>query len=227
MEIFSNKFLSADIDYISLHGTGTPDNDRAESRAIQTVFADPPLLSSIKGATGHTLAAAGAIEAVVAALAVSRGLLPANTGCREPDPDLVDPLLSPATTKNTAVLSNSFGFGGNNGSLVVTKPDTFPGAGATERRPPLVIQGKACITGRGSLQATMEAVLAGKEVMGIQDGSQFSADLPARTIRRLKRLAVMALSLASAAHTDSGEEKILKLFSWEQDGAHFLRPVIF
>ncbi len=71
------------IDYINLHGTGTADNDRSETRAITRLFnGAPPPLSSIKGATGHSLAAAGAIEAVVAVHCIEHGLVPANVGCR-------------------------------------------------------------------------------------------------------------------------------------------------
>jgi 3-oxoacyl-[acyl-carrier-protein] synthase-1/3-oxoacyl-[acyl-carrier-protein] synthase II len=77
----------SDIDYINLHGTGTRDNDLSEAKAIHALFPDEkPLLSSVKGAFGHSLAAAGAIEAVVAAISVSNHLVPANVGCRFPDP---------------------------------------------------------------------------------------------------------------------------------------------
>lgn len=197
-----------EIDYINLHGTGTPDNDQAESRAVMSLFETLPPVSSIKGATGHSLAAAGAIEAVVAALAVSRGLLPANTGCREPDPELlVRPLPTPRTTSVSAVLSNSFGFGGNNGSLVITGPDQFPAAAVSENKQPLVIRGSACLTGSGNLALTMASLRVGKQVAGMQALQELSANLPPRMVRRLKRLSRMALSLAVAAHSDSGLEQ--------------------
>ncbi|MBE9543268.1 MAG: beta-ketoacyl-[acyl-carrier-protein] synthase family protein, partial [Proteobacteria bacterium] len=78
-----------DIDYINLHGTGTRDNDISEAAAINTLFSPPkPLMSSVKGAFGHSLAAAGAIEAVVCAISISNSLVPATVGCRHPDPDL-------------------------------------------------------------------------------------------------------------------------------------------
>ncbi|MCK5070748.1 MAG: beta-ketoacyl-[acyl-carrier-protein] synthase family protein [Desulfocapsa sp.] len=110
------------IGYINLHGTGTPDNDLAESKAIRAIFANPPPLSSIKGATGHSLAASGAIEAVIAAICIQRDFLPANTGCKNPDPELqLKPLLAPVEQRVSTVLSNSFGFGGTNGTLVMSK----------------------------------------------------------------------------------------------------------
>ena len=89
---------ASDIDYINLHGTGTPDNDAAEARALQALFRTMPLppVSSIKGAVGHTLGAAGAINAAISVLSIVHGILPANTGCCLPDPALqLIPLSSP------------------------------------------------------------------------------------------------------------------------------------
>jgi 3-oxoacyl-(acyl-carrier-protein) synthase len=132
----------ADIDYISLHGTGTPENDLAEAQAVNALFAAPPPLSSIKGATGHSLAASGAIEAVVSTIAVADDFLPANTGCKHPDPALgLMPLARPTSRTASAVLSNSFGFGGNNGSLVISKPERFPPPPAGQSDPGLAVHG--------------------------------------------------------------------------------------
>lgn len=192
------------IDYINLHGTGTPDNDQAESRAVRSLFKDLPPVSSIKGATGHSLAAAGAIEAVTAALAVSRNLQPANTGCLEPDPELICPLLEPRTASVSTVLSNSFGFGGNNGSLVITSPDQFPAAAVSEKMQPLVIRGMACLTGSGDRVATMADLKTGNRVAGMQSLQELSENLQPRRVRRLKRLSRMALSLAVSSYADSG-----------------------
>ena len=109
-----------DIDYINLHGTGTPSNDRSESRAVSDVFGTATPCSSTKGATGHTLGAAGALEAVIAALALRHGVMPAGVNTTQVDPTLTAHYL---TTKRAAplrrVLSNSFGFGGTNCSLVL------------------------------------------------------------------------------------------------------------
>jgi 3-oxoacyl-(acyl-carrier-protein) synthase len=191
------------IHYINLHGTGTPDNDRAECRAVSSLFSNPPPLSSIKGATGHSLAAAGAIEAVVAGIAIREGLLPANSGCVTPDPELLCPQKEPARAKITAVLSNSFGFGGNNGSLVITTPDQETTPNASSHTQPLCVAGISCLSGQGDLSATMKALRQGNPVYGRADSRQFSANLAGRTVRRLKRLSRMSLSLATAAHNDS------------------------
>jgi 3-oxoacyl-[acyl-carrier-protein] synthase II len=113
-----------EIDYINAHGTGTPLNDAVEAGAIRTVFGDATArlaVSSTKGAVGHTLGAAGAIEALATILALRDGFLPPTVNLEEPDPawdlDLV-PRQSRAASPRYA-LSNSYGFGGNNTSVVL------------------------------------------------------------------------------------------------------------
>jgi 3-oxoacyl-[acyl-carrier-protein] synthase-1 len=112
--------LDADaIDYINLHGTGTPSNDRSESQAVTSVFGATTPGSSTKGATGHTLGAAGALEAVISAITLRSGFMPGGVNTTRIDPMLTAHYLrenrsSPASH----VLSNSFGFGGTNCSLI-------------------------------------------------------------------------------------------------------------
>jgi 3-oxoacyl-[acyl-carrier-protein] synthase-1 len=109
-----------DIDYINLHGTGTPSNDRAESQAVTSVFGATTPCSSTKGATGHTLGAAGALEAVIAALALRHGLMPAGVNTANVDPTLTANYLKAKRVGPIArVQSNSFGFGGSNCSLIL------------------------------------------------------------------------------------------------------------
>jgi len=192
-----------DIDYINLHGTATPDNDLAEARAITALFPVVPALSSIKGATGHSLAAAGAIEAVVATLAVARSFIPGNTGCRQPDPALglmpqAEPLARPVRT----VLSNSFGFGGNNGSLVIGQVKSLPIAPPSPEKAPLAVHGIACLTGAGLTEATLGRFQAGQAVAGMIATEELAAHLPTRLVRRMKRLSRLGLLLAINAHAD-------------------------
>ncbi|WP_310601366.1 beta-ketoacyl synthase N-terminal-like domain-containing protein [Desulfobulbus sp.] len=192
------------VDYINLHGTGTPDNDLAEARAIVSLFPTPPPLSSIKGATGHSLAASGAIEAVVSCLAVSRGLMPGTVGCRRPDPALGCTPQQTCTERPVAtVLSNSFGFGGNNGCLVIGRP----GSESPERPPPpddvLAIHASACLTGAGLLRPTLERLRLGLPVAGQLAPEQVAGRLPAKLVRRIKRLARLALLLADEACADA------------------------
>ncbi len=107
-----------DIEYINFHGTGTPSNDEAEARAVTGVLGQVPG-SSTKGATGHTLGAAGALEAVICALALQHGVMPAGVNTSEVDPALaVHYLRDNRAARLSRVMSNSFGFGGSNCSLI-------------------------------------------------------------------------------------------------------------
>jgi 3-oxoacyl-[acyl-carrier-protein] synthase-1 len=113
---------AAQIEYINLHGTGTPSNDSAEARAVTALFGRAVPASSTKGATGHTLGAAGALEAVISALSLRHGLLPGGLNTTTVDPALeVDYLTESRRAPLTRVLSNSFGFGGSNCSLVLER----------------------------------------------------------------------------------------------------------
>ncbi|RKP46598.1 beta-ketoacyl-[acyl-carrier-protein] synthase family protein [Pararobbsia silviterrae] len=109
---------AGDIDYINLHGTATPSNDAAEGLAVSAVFGATPC-SSTKGATGHTLGAAGALEAVISILALRHHEMPAGINSKRVDPALnVHYLLENRAAEMRYVLSNSFGFGGTNCSLI-------------------------------------------------------------------------------------------------------------
>lgn len=108
-----------DIEYINFHGTGTPSNDEAEARAVTGVLGAQVPGSSTKGATGHTLGAAGALEAVICALALQQGVMPAGVNTTEVDPALpVHYLCDNRAACLSRVMSNSFGFGGSNCSLI-------------------------------------------------------------------------------------------------------------
>ena len=108
------------IDYVNLHGTGTPSNDRAESLAVRATCGAAVPCSSTKGATGHALGAAGALEAVLSALCLGAGLLPAGLGTTRVDATLgVNYLTDNRAAPLRRILSNSFGFGGANCCLVL------------------------------------------------------------------------------------------------------------
>jgi len=110
---------ASDIDYINLHGTATQSNDAVEGKAVHSVFGSSTPCSSTKGATGHTLGAAGGVEAVICALILQHGLLPAGLNTRQLDATLdIDYILVNREQQVARVLSNSFGFGGTNCSLV-------------------------------------------------------------------------------------------------------------
>jgi len=118
----------SDIDYINLHGTATPSNDSAEGRAVGALFGTAVPCSSTKGATGHTLGAAGGVEAVFSLLTLRHGVLPGGVGATALDPAIasvapLDYLLESRRSAPGRVLSNSFGFGGTNCSLVLARGD--------------------------------------------------------------------------------------------------------
>ncbi|MGO8876806.1 MAG: beta-ketoacyl-[acyl-carrier-protein] synthase family protein [Acidimicrobiales bacterium] len=122
---------TSDVAHVNAHGTSTPLNDLAEAEALAKLFGAPgPVVTSIKGITGHSLGAAGAIEAVCCALTIERGIIPPTVGLEELDPEMhLDVVTgSPRQLPDGVLLSNSFGFGGHNGCLVVapigfTAPD--------------------------------------------------------------------------------------------------------
>jgi 3-oxoacyl-[acyl-carrier-protein] synthase-1 len=110
----------ADIDYINLHGTATRTNDAAEDKAVVELFGAATPCSSTKGATGHLLGAAGITEAVISILAARHGLLPGSAHTQSVDPALKSRyLLDSRESRVRRVLTNSFGFGGSNCSLVI------------------------------------------------------------------------------------------------------------
>ena len=109
------------VGYINAHGTGTPQNDRAEALALAKVFGSGSVLvSANKSLIGHAMAAAGALEAIATVLTLAHGVVPPTANLREPDPDIpfdcVPTTARPAETE--WAMSNSFGFGGQNLSLL-------------------------------------------------------------------------------------------------------------
>ena len=110
-----------DIDYVNAHGTGTPNNDLSESVALRRVFGDQqPPVSSTKSFTGHTTSASGSIETVICLLAMHHHFIPANIGWSHPMPEGVIPTMGVKDCVLRHVLCNSFGFGGNDSSLVLS-----------------------------------------------------------------------------------------------------------
>ena len=194
----------SDIDYVNLHGTGTIDNDLSEAKAFKGLFDQHrPLVSSVKGTFGHSLSAAGAIEAIISAKCVEEGLAPANVGCHTPDPRLeLKPVEESTRVPIKAVLSNSFGFGGSNASVIIGRsraahgsPSPFPLC--------LEVVGSACVTGAGRLLQTLKAFREGLDCQGLLPEKEIIRSLSSKTVRRLKRLSRMGLSLATAACEDA------------------------
>lgn len=112
----------SDIQYVNAHGTGTPNNDQSESQALKRVFAGLSTeISSTKSFTGHTTSASGAIETVISVLSLQNGFTPANLGWSSPMPDGIIPTLGRTGLEIDNVMCNSFGFGGNDSSLILSR----------------------------------------------------------------------------------------------------------
>ena len=115
----------SDIDYVNAHGTATPNNDASESRAMFRLFGDSiPPVSSTKAFTGHTTSAAGSIEAVICLLAIKHGFIPANLNWKEAfEGGVIPESEGREGIALNHVLCNSFGFGGNDSSLLISRYD--------------------------------------------------------------------------------------------------------
>ena len=112
--------LPSEIDYINAHGTGTPNNDSTESEALMRVFGEQiPPVSSTKPFTGHTTSASGAIELVICQLAMENGFIPTNLGWTTPMKHGIKPSVGTKQQELRYVMCNSFGFGGNDTSLIL------------------------------------------------------------------------------------------------------------
>jgi 3-oxoacyl-[acyl-carrier-protein] synthase-1 len=111
-----------DIGYVNAHGTGTPNNDASESTALRRIFGDRiPPVSSTKPYTGHTTSASGSIEAVFCLLALQNGLFPPELNWREADPGCIIPYSGGDVPGPRHILSNAFGFGGNDSSIILSR----------------------------------------------------------------------------------------------------------
>lgn len=190
------------IDYINAHGTGTRDNDLVEATALKRVFGHRlPPMSSTKRFFGHALAVSGAIEAVVCVEALRRQQVPPNLGFTTPDPAItIEPLtaMQPASLKH--VMSNSFGFGGNNAVLIFSQPQA-----AARTRGPLPVEvavGALSVIGPGK-EAVHEIgppLPPGTALVHCCGPLPDTALLSANQKRRLSRLQQMALITARRSH---------------------------
>jgi 3-oxoacyl-[acyl-carrier-protein] synthase II len=182
----------ADVDYVNGHGTGTPANDSAETKAIDTLFADvgAPPMSSTKSQVGHALGAAGAVEAAVSVLAMRDRVLPPTVNVADPAAltrDVVPNASRPADVD--VVVSNSFAFGGNNCALVLGREPGDAGPPADRR---VVITGAGVVaplgTGRAEFLAEARAGTVAIAADGGTDTSlsttHLTAEVPETAYRR-------------------------------------------
>ena len=214
-----------DIHYINAHGTGTPNNDASESAAIRRVFGENiPPISSTKGFTGHTTSASGSIETVICILALNEGFLPANYGWKEQDESCVTPAPSPLPLWGSAVLCNSFGFGGNDSAVVISKsPLPTPTFGECLRQETCVLA-DAVIDNFEQLGELREFVSAG-------EARRMGKLMKAATISSLKALKAAGIETPDAIITATAfgmlETSEKFLIDMLENGEETLSPTLF
>ena len=199
-----------EIDYIHLHGTATIENDRAEARAVGTLFGDRPVppVSSTKGALGHSLAAAGSTGVALAALSIAHGLIPGNQGLRNPDPDLaLIPVTEPLERPVGVALVNAFGFGGNNTVLVLGRPGCTSVGSEPDRPTAFNILGRCSLTGAGTTDQLIERIIRNEPAAGLVSAAEMARHLSEREARRMKRLQRLAMTLAISACGKAGSDR--------------------
>ena len=113
--------LPSEIDYINAHGTGTSNNDYSESNAIKRLFHSCPPISSTKSFTGHTTSASGSIELVICILAMNNNFIPINLNWKQADDNAIIPVHRDHVVSMKHILCNSFGFGGNQSTLIISR----------------------------------------------------------------------------------------------------------
>ncbi len=214
-----------DIQYINAHGTGTPNNDASESAAIRRVFGDSiPPVSSTKGFTGHTTSAAGAIEAVISILALQHGFVPANLGWKTQDCDCITPSMGSGKYPISNVLCNSFGFGGNDSALIISKdPGPFLTSHERGNLKPQVV-GEALIEDIDQLQEIREYISPG-------EARRMGKLLKAATVTSLKALRQAGVECPDAIITataygmlETSEKFLLDML---ENGEETLSPTLF
>ena len=214
-----------DIHYINAHGTGTPNNDASESAAIRRVFGDKiPPVSSTKGFTGHTTSAAGAIEAVISILTLQHGFVPANLGWKTQDSDCITPSMGSGKYPISNVLCNSFGFGGNDSALIISKdPGPFLTSHERGNLKPQVV-GEAIIEDIDQLQEIREYLSPG-------EARRMGKLLKAATITSLKALRQAGVERPDAIITataygmlETSEKFLLDML---ENGEETLSPTLF
>ena len=221
-----------DIHYINAHGTGTPNNDASESAAIRRVFGEKiPPISSTKGFTGHTTSASGSIEAVICILSLLNDFVPKNYGWKEQDESCIIPTTckSQLTTDNERqtmenILCNSFGFGGNDSAVVISKsPAPIQSHSKDEGFNPLTL-GETVIDDVEQLQELREFVSAG-------EARRMSKLMKAATITSLKALQAAGIEKPDAIITATAfgmlETSEKFLVDMLENGEETLSPTLF
>lgn len=172
-----------EIGYVNAHGTGTPNNDASESVALQRVFGENlPPVSSTKSFTGHATSAAGGIEAVISLLALQNGFVPPNLGWSNPMRGGIVPSLGEEGLRINHVMCNSFGFGGNDSSLIFSRPEALQ-TDSVDFAPALCVGAGFELVTSVCVRSTPEAPL--------DNLREFMSPMESRRLCKLMRVAMM------------------------------------
>ena len=235
------------IDYINAHGTGTPNNDASESSAIRRIWGDVvPRMSSTKSFTGHTTSASGSIETVICLLAIQNGFVPANLNFSTEDAQCIRPVEKTIrNVKLNNVLCNSFGFGGNDTSIVISSPESdfmFAFAGNDVQLP--YIYSASQISVQSALtDEWFDSPVAIDEPYRRSVDPDFKTYIPPLEARRMGKILKRAIVTSMSALENSGCEKVdaiitgtglgcienteFFLDALSRDGEQLLKPTYF
>ncbi|MGZ5505528.1 MAG: beta-ketoacyl synthase N-terminal-like domain-containing protein [Limisphaerales bacterium] len=220
------------INYVNAHGTGTRDNDLAESKALKTIFGERlPPVSSTKRFFGHTLAASGAIEAVICVEALRHQEIPPNPGFTTVDPTIgLEPVTQLRSASLSHVMSNSFGFGGNNAVLIFSRPE-MPVQTRAARRTTIAVTGMGVVGPGAVTEREIEPPLPAGTVTAFSCGTLADTTLltPSQR-RRLGRMIQMAIIAARRSHVPDPAQRLAVTmgtgFGCLEEGAMFIENFI-
>jgi 3-oxoacyl-(acyl-carrier-protein) synthase len=220
------------IDYVNAHGTGTRDNDLAETKALKKMFDNRvPPFSSTKRFFGHALAASGAMEAIVCVEALRHQEIPPNPGFDKIDPAIgIEPVIKLQKKALNFVMSNSFGFGGNNAALIFSKPEISPRT-ILPKSAMIVVAGLDVIASEKISEREIEPPLHAGKVLVRSCGELADAvTLTPNQRRRLSRIIQMAILAARRAHVPNPAQKLAVAmgtgFGCLDEGAVFIENMI-
>lgn len=213
------------IDYINAHGTGTPNNDPSESVALKRIFGDDiPLVSSTKGFTGHTTSASGSIETVICILAMQNDFVPVSYGFSQKDEACIHPFIGDDKQhRMDYVICNSFGFGGNDSSLLLMKEAKDCGTISAKNPEPEIV---ADVT-----IDSMEQLADYKEYISPKEGRRMGKLMKAATLTSLMALREAGIECPDAIITATAngmlETSEKFLVDMVDNGEETLSPTLF
>ena len=221
----SSGIDKSQIDYINAHGTGTPNNDPSESVALKRIFGDDmPLVSSTKGFTGHTTSASGSIETVICVLAMQNNFVPVSYGFNHPDEACIHPFEGDDKQhRMDYVICNSFGFGGNDSSLLLMR-EAKDCSMASAKIPELEIAADITID-------SMEQLADYKEYISPKEGRRMGKLMKAATLTSLMALREAGIECPDAIITATAngmlETSEKFLVDMVDNGEETLSPTLF